>query len=81
MKGGRSVWRVRSHVKVVGVGGPGSRDVVADGEREAERWRRLAPVLGYCGGCGARVDEKNGKLHDEGCIPSQPDRCTPGQRS
>jgi hypothetical protein len=58
-----------------------ARDIEADMELEARKWRELAPRLGFCNGCGARIDEANGKLHDEGCIPGQPERCTPGQRS
>jgi hypothetical protein len=57
------------------------RDVEADMELEARKWRELAPRFGFCNGCGARVDEANGKLHDEGCIPGEPERCMPGQRS
>ncbi len=44
-----------------------SRDVDADLALEAERFRRLAPVLGFCGTCGVNVDEANGKLHANDC--------------
>jgi hypothetical protein len=44
-----------------------TRDTVADLELEAERFRRLAPVLGFCGTCGVNVDEVNGKLHANDC--------------
>jgi len=64
---------------VVRSGSSPARDVVADIEQEARRWAEVAPRLGWCGGCGARVDEANGKLHDEGCIPAQPERCRKGQ--
>ena len=36
-------------------------------EAEAERFRRLAPVLGFCNACGAVVDEASGKLHEHDC--------------
>jgi hypothetical protein len=47
----------------------------------AAMWALRAPSVGFCSGCGAHVDEAHGKLHDEGCIPSAPFRCQPGQRT
>ncbi len=44
-----------------------ARDAEADMALEAERFRRLAPVLGFCGTCGVNVDEANGKLHASDC--------------
>ncbi len=44
-----------------------SREDVRDLELEAERFRRLAPVLGWCSACGVDVDEAGGKLHDVAC--------------
>lgn len=44
-----------------------ARDVEADIELEAKRFRDLAPALGFCGACGISVDEANGKLHDKDC--------------
>jgi len=58
-----------------------TRNEVADVEQAARKWSELAPRFGFCGGCGARVDEANGKLHDEGCITADPARCRPGQRT
>ncbi len=78
-RGGRQY--VKSHIRSVSPGGPGSRDVEADIEQEARRWASVATKLGWCNGCGATIDEANGKLHDEGCIPSAPERCRKGQRT
>lgn len=51
-----------------------TRDDVADLELEAERFRKLAPTLGFCGACGVSVDEPNGKLHDAACPYLPPER-------
>lgn len=56
-------WRKGTVVRTTGA----SRDVEADLELEAKRFRELAPVLGFCGACGVSVDEANGKLHDKDC--------------
>jgi hypothetical protein len=58
-----------------------SREDVADIEAEAKAWAAKAVRLGFCNGCGAVVNEEAGRLHDDGCIPSQPERCAKGQRS
>jgi hypothetical protein len=60
-----------------GSGRPDERDIAA----ESARWDALAPTVGFCCGCGAIVDEPAGRLHDEGCIESAPERCRKGQRS
>lgn len=51
-----------------------------DCEQQTKRWESLAPKLGWCSGCGAHVDEANGKLHDEGCLLDE-SRCKKGQRT
>ncbi len=42
-------------------------EVERDLELEAQRFRKLAPVFGWCGTCGVVVDEANGKLHGYDC--------------
>lgn len=75
-------WQARKRgVRRSGGSGASLRDELADIELEAKKWAELAPKLGFCGSCGARVNEAEGKLHDEGCIPSQPERCRVGQRT
>ncbi len=55
-----------------------TRDVEIDMDLEAARFRRLAPVLGFCGACGAVVDEARGKLHGWDCPHLPPERrCAP----
>lgn len=77
-RGGRPV---KCHVRTVRLGSGEAKDWEAEVKREAERWARIAPRKGFCNCCGATVDEENGRLHDEGCIPSQPERCRKGQRT
>jgi hypothetical protein len=51
--------RVRSQVT--------TRDDLVDRDLEAAKFRRLAPVLGFCGACGVTVDEAAGRLHAHDC--------------
>lgn len=59
----------------------GTAEAHEDGDREAKHWEAMAPALGFCPRCGAHVDEANGKLHDEHCIPGKPERCQKGQNT
>lgn len=52
-----------------------------DVEAARVKWAALAPAIGWCHGCGAHVDEANGKLHDEHCLPAHPHRCQKGQNT
>lgn len=74
---GRQRGRARSGSSI----GMSLQDELADIELAAKKWAETAPRLGFCTMCGAIVDEEKGRLHDEGCIPSAPERCQKGQRT
>lgn len=64
--------RVKGHVG-------STREIERDFELEADRFRKLAPILGYCGTCGAVVDEAAGKLHEWDCayLPAERRKAKP----
>lgn len=51
----------------------GSEDE-AQAARMAARAKALAPALGYCGSCGAYVNEALGKLHSWDCPDVEAER-------
>lgn len=67
-------WTKRASVRV-----QTSRQDAIDIEAAARAWAARAPRFGFCTGCGAMIDEANGRLHDEGCITAEPERCAKGQ--
>lgn len=46
------------------------RDAELDAEAETRRAAALCPTQGYCGFCGASVDEPAGRLHAPDCAVS-----------
>lgn len=62
-------WKKRGHVPVY----EDNREAQLDAELETKRFAHLAVRVGWCGACGARVDEDNGVLHDPHC-PVEPER-------
>ncbi len=76
-RGSVGAWKKGTNVRVSSA--REVRDEVADIELAARKWAEVAVRVGWCSGCGGRVDEANGILHDEHCIPADPSRCQKGK--